>query len=105
MDAVAFPIYGTVISCMDSVPVYAPKKTTYEISAKMAQRFVELGGTLLCNTRAEKILVEKGKVTGVITQRGEVFKPIMSTATPCRTTYSTTSSTPKTSCPQKRFSA
>ena len=74
MDAVAFPIYGTVISCMDSVPVYAPKKTTYEISAKMAQRFVELGGTLLCNTRAEKILVEKGKVTGVVTQRGEVFK-------------------------------
>ncbi len=74
MDAVAFPIYGTVLSCMDSVPVYAPRKTTYEISALMAKRFTELGGELLCNTRADKILVENGKVTGVVTQRGEVVK-------------------------------
>jgi len=74
MEVMSFPIYGTVISGMSSMPVYAPRKTTYEISALMADKFMELGGHLELNTRVDKILVENGCVTGVVTNRGETIK-------------------------------
>ena len=74
MEVLSFPIYGTVISGMSTTPVYTPKKTTYEISARMAERFTEMGGHLLLNTRADKILVENGCVVGIVTNRGETIK-------------------------------
>jgi len=73
MEVMSFPIYGTIISGMSTTPVYAPRKTTYEISAKMAERFTEMGGNLLLNTRADRILVENGRVKGIVTNRGEVI--------------------------------
>lgn len=74
MEVLSFPIYGTVVSGMSTTPVYTPRKTTFEISAKMAQRFIEMGGHLSLNTRADKILVDKGRVTGVVTNRGETVQ-------------------------------
>jgi len=74
MEVLSFPIYGTVVSGMATTPVFAPRKTTFEISAKMAQRFIEMGGHLMLNTRAEKIHVEKGRVTGITTNRGETIR-------------------------------
>jgi len=74
MEVLSFPIYGTVVSGMATTPVFAPRKTTFEISAKMADRFIEMGGHLMLNTRAEQILVEKGRVTGIVTNRGETIR-------------------------------
>jgi len=74
MDAMSYPIYGLVLSCMSTTPVHAPLKTTFEISTKMAERIQELGGQIEYNTRVDKILVEKGRVTGIVTHRGEVIK-------------------------------
>ena len=74
MEVLSFPIYGTVVSGMATTPVFAPRKTTFEISAKMAQRFIEMGGHLMLNTRAEQVLVEKGRVTGIVTNRGETIR-------------------------------
>ena len=71
MEVMSFPVYGTIISGMSTTPVYAARKTTFEISARMAERFVEMGGELMLNTRADKILVEDGRVRGVVTNRGE----------------------------------
>ena len=73
MEVMSFPVYGTIISGMSTTPVYAPRKTTYEISARMAERFAEMGGHLMLNTRADKILVENGRVKGVVTNRGETI--------------------------------
>ena len=73
MEAMSFPVYGLVLSVMSTTAVYAPKNTTFEISARLAERFMEMGGTLLYNTRAEKILVENGRVTGIVTNRNERF--------------------------------
>ncbi|MEL7570792.1 MAG: NAD(P)/FAD-dependent oxidoreductase [Eubacteriaceae bacterium] len=74
MDMMSFPVYGTVLSCMSSTPVYAPHKTTFEVSAKMAEKLTQLGGEIAYNTRVDKILVENGAVCGVVTNRGEVIK-------------------------------
>lgn len=74
MELLSFPIYGTVLSGMSTTPVYAPRKTTYEISARMAERFMEMGGQMMLNTRADKILVENGAVSAVVTHRGEILK-------------------------------
>ena len=74
MEVMSFPIYGTIISGMGTTPVYAARKTTFEVSARMAERFVEMGGELVLNTRADKILVENGRVKGVVTNRGETIK-------------------------------
>lgn len=74
MDMMSFPVYGTVLACMASTPVYAPHKTTFEVSAKMAERLTQLGGQIAYNTRVDRILVENGAVAGVVTNRGEVIK-------------------------------
>ncbi|NCB52087.1 MAG: NAD(P)/FAD-dependent oxidoreductase [Clostridia bacterium] len=72
-EDMSFPVYGTAVACMFAMPVYAPRKTTFEISCKMAERLQELGGQIEFNTRVDKILVSNGAVTGVVTQRGEVI--------------------------------
>lgn len=74
MEDMSYPVFGTIHSGMGTEPVYAAKKTTYEISARMAERFMEMGGHLMLNTRAEKILVENGRVKGVVTNRGETIE-------------------------------
>lgn len=74
MEVMSFPIYGTVLSCMSSMPVHAPHRTTFEVSTKMADKITELGGQIEYNTRVDKIIVENGRVKGVRTHRGEFIK-------------------------------
>lgn len=74
LEDMSFPIYGTMFSALGTLDVFAPHKTTFEISVKMAEKFMELGGQIEYNTRVEKIMVENKKVTGVVTNRGEFIK-------------------------------
>jgi phytoene dehydrogenase-like protein len=53
---------------------YIPRYRSTEMALAFERRFRELGGTIECGTRVEKILVENGRVTGVLTAGGERIK-------------------------------
>ncbi len=62
---------------------YIPNETSYEISQSIADRFIELGGTIWYNTRAEEIVVENNKVIGCKTNNGYInTKHIICNASP-----------------------
>lgn len=44
------------------------------LSLRIADRFKEVGGTLLCNQEVKKIIVENNKATGILLGNGEVIR-------------------------------
>ncbi|WP_238915655.1 NAD(P)/FAD-dependent oxidoreductase [Clostridium sp. YIM B02555] len=44
------------------------------ISSAIVDEFESCGGTFMCNTKVKELLIEDGKVTGVLTTKGDVFK-------------------------------
>ena len=47
--------------------------TSWTMSNTMATKFMDLGGELKLNTKAERILIEDNAVKGVVTDKGDVF--------------------------------
>lgn len=71
-DHLNFAIYAAMVYKYLTRGAYIPKQRSHELSAAMDQRIRELGGDIWYNTRAGKILIKDGKVTGVTTSHGEV---------------------------------
>lgn len=67
-----FAIYGAMVYKYLTRGAYIPKNRSHELSAAMDRRIRELGGDIWYNTRAEKIIMENQKVTGVITDHGVI---------------------------------
>jgi len=67
-----FAIYAAMVYKYLTRGAYIPKQRSHELSAGLDKRIRELGGDIWYNTRAEKILMKDGKVTGVVTTQGEV---------------------------------
>ncbi len=63
------------------------KGSSQALSDAYAERIRELGGTILVGTLVESILTEKGRVTGVQTEFGDIYrsKYVISTADPYQT--------------------
>ena len=49
-----------------------PRMRSHELSLAMDERIRELGGEIWYNTKAEKILINEGRVVGLRTSRGEI---------------------------------
>jgi len=71
-DQLNFAIYAAMVYKYLTLGAYIPKQRSHELSSAMDQRIRELGGDIWYNTRADKILMKDGIVTGVATTRGEV---------------------------------
>jgi prolycopene isomerase len=66
---------------------WIPKQRSHEFAQALDARIRELGGDIEYNTRAEEIRVRDGRVTGVVTSRGERInaKHVISNASPTLT--------------------
>jgi prolycopene isomerase len=52
---------------------YRPQKSFIELPQKMQKRFKQLGGEIILNSEADKIITDNGKVRGVRLKDGSVF--------------------------------
>jgi phytoene dehydrogenase-like protein len=53
---------------------YRPLKAFIELPQKMQKRFKQLGGEILLNSEADKIIIDNGEVQGVRLKDGSVFR-------------------------------
>ena len=66
-----FTVYSVVMNEYIGHGAYIPKKTSHEMSLKLAERAESLGVQIEYRQKVEKILVQNGRVTGVRTARGD----------------------------------
>ena len=69
-----FTIWAAMLAMYHDKKAYVPLKRSHDISLSLAERFDDLGGRLEYNTSVEKILVEKGRATGVRTSQGDEIR-------------------------------
>lgn len=71
-ETMNFALYAAMLYKYLTRGAWIPRHRSHELSAAMDQRIRELGGDIWYNTRAERILMENGKVAGVATTHGTV---------------------------------
>ncbi len=71
-DQLNFALFAAMLYKYLTKGAWIPKMRSHELSVALDARIRELGGEIWYNTRAEKILTENGKVTGVRTSHGDV---------------------------------
>ncbi|MPM02037.1 hypothetical protein SDC9_48282 [bioreactor metagenome] len=71
-DQLNFALFAAMLYKYLTKGAWIPKMRSHELSVALDARIRELGGEIWYNTRAEKILTENGRVTGVRTSHGDV---------------------------------
>lgn len=74
LNRINFTIFALMVNSYIKRGAYIPKKRSNEFTSALDLKIRELGGQILYNTRVEKILVEKGKVIGIETSKGDKIK-------------------------------
>lgn len=74
MNRINFTIFASMVNTYIKRSAYVPRYRSTEFTLALDKRIRELGGDIMYNTRVEKILVKDGKVIGVETSNGEIFK-------------------------------
>ena len=69
-----FTVYAVIMNEYIGHGAFIPKKTSHELSLKLAERAEALGVQIEYRQRVSKILVREGKVTGVRTERGDEIR-------------------------------
>jgi phytoene dehydrogenase-like protein len=79
-----FSLYAVMLYRFLIKSAYIPGKRSHEYTRAFVRRIRELGGRVEFNTRVRKILVHKGRVTGVVTSLGDYIETdhIISNASP-----------------------
>lgn len=71
LNDMPFTMYGYILADYIGYGAYIPRHTSHEISLKMLEKVIEMGGQVEFNSRVENILVKNKKVYGVTTDKGE----------------------------------
>lgn len=71
-DELNFALFAAMLYKYLTKGAWIPRMRSHELSVAMDARIRELGGDIWYNTRAERILTENGKITGVRTAQGDV---------------------------------
>ena len=79
-----FTIYGLMMYTLINDKAFVPDHYSHNYTSAFEKVFRMLGGELWYNTKVDKVLVEDGRVQGVVTSRGEKIKCkyVISNATP-----------------------
>jgi len=95
-----FTVFAGMMAKLIAFSGYVPHHRSHEFTSAIEARIRELGGETRFNTRVDQILVEDGRVAGVVTSRGEriATKHVVSNASPALV-YSRLVS-PKSSVPE-----
>ena len=71
LSELPFTVYALVMADYIGYGAYIPRKCSYEISVKLAERVESLGVQIEYRQHVEKILAKNGRVYGVRTARGD----------------------------------
>jgi phytoene dehydrogenase-like protein len=79
-----FTIYAAMMYKFLITSAYLPRQRSHQFALAVERRIRELGGHIEYNTRVEGILVEGGRVTGVVTSQGDHIQTrhVISNASP-----------------------
>lgn len=75
LDAPGSGVMGLLLAMLgqhDGFPV--PRGGAGELSGALARRFVDKGGTIRCSVRADRVMVDDGAASGVVTSHGEAVR-------------------------------
>jgi prolycopene isomerase len=67
----SFTVFAGMMAKLISFSGYIPHHRSHEFTSAVEARIREFGGETRFNTRVDRILVEDGKVAGVVTSRGD----------------------------------
>ena len=70
--ALNFTMYAVMVYRYLTCGAYIPKDRSHALSSAMDKKIRELGGDIWYNTRAEKIIMDNGTVSGVATTHGTI---------------------------------
>ena len=84
MNRVSFSIWGSLLHAYLSAGAVIPKLRSHEISCAFIRGIEDHGGEVRFNTRVDQVLVENGRVQGVMTSFGEKIEcaALISNASP-----------------------
>ncbi|MCK4514390.1 MAG: NAD(P)/FAD-dependent oxidoreductase, partial [Spirochaetaceae bacterium] len=84
MNRVSFPMWASLLNAYLSAGAVIPKLRSHGISAAFIRGIEDHGGEIRYNTRVEQVLVEDGRVQGVLTSFGERIscRAVISNASP-----------------------
>ncbi len=79
-----FTFFGAMMGKFLQTSAWIPRMRSHEFALALDARIRQCGGDVQYNTRAEQILVEEGRVTGVVTSRGDLIETehVVSNASP-----------------------
>jgi prolycopene isomerase len=79
-----FTIFAGMMAKLIEFSGYIPQHRSHEFTSAVEARIRELGGETRFNTRVDQILVEDGRVAGIVTSRGEriACKHVVANASP-----------------------
>jgi prolycopene isomerase len=79
-----FTVFAGMMAKLIEFGGYIPRHRSHEFTSALEARIRELGGETRFNTRVDQILVEDGRIAGVVTSRGEriATKHVVSNASP-----------------------
>jgi prolycopene isomerase len=80
----SFTIYAAMLHLFLTTNAYVPRQRSHAYCVALDARIRELGGDIQYNTRVEKILVNNGRVEGVVTSKGDQIETrrVLSNASP-----------------------
>jgi phytoene dehydrogenase-like protein len=83
-DRMSFTVFGGMMGKLIPFSGWIPRNRSHEFTSALEARIRELGGETQFNTRVEQILVEEGRVVGVVTSKGEriATKHVVANASP-----------------------
>ena len=84
MNRVSFTIWAAMLNAYLSAGAVIPKLRSHEISSAFVRGIEDHGGEIRYNTRVEQVLVEDGRVQGIVTSFGEEIScgAVISNASP-----------------------
>ncbi len=80
----SFTVYGAMFYLFLITKAHIPRQRSHEYALALDTRIRELGGEIEYNTKIEKILVQGGRVAGVVTSKGDHIETrhVISNASP-----------------------
>ena len=83
-NRLSFTVYAAMLYLFLTTGAWIPRQRSHEFATALERRIRELGGDIEYNTCADQILVEEGRVAGVVTSRGDRIETrhVISNASP-----------------------
>jgi len=73
VSRINFTLFGAMLHKYITKGAYIPRHRSHELTTALDARIRECGGCIEYNTRVEQILVERGRVVGIKTARGDTI--------------------------------